>query len=274
MNPAGLRMIEADSFAEIANRNVYGLIAERDRAAFRDLTKRVFRGESGTLEFEIIGLKGMHRWLDTHSSPLRDATGKITALLAITRDITESKRSRQALLESNEKFHQLADNITDAFWIRSLDMRDVIYVSPAFEEIWGRSVDTLYSDPHLWAEFILPEDRERVQESFAVFLKGKEKLEVEYRILRPNGDIRWVLVRGFQVKDPAGKAIRNAGIVTDITERKHASEALTESETRYRDLVENSTDLIFTHDLHGRILSANRSRRPGHGRRPQLACRG
>ncbi len=78
MNPAGLRMIEADSFEQVAGHSVFGLIAEDDRNAFRDLTKRVFQGESGMLEFQIVGLKGTHRWLDTHASPLRDSSGKIS----------------------------------------------------------------------------------------------------------------------------------------------------------------------------------------------------
>ncbi|MEI9960896.1 MAG: PAS domain-containing protein [Limisphaerales bacterium] len=80
----------------------------------------------------------------------------------IQHDIAERKRTENALRESNDKFHQLADNITDVFWIRSPDMREVQYVSKAFERIWGRSVESLYANPHQWTDFILPEDRERV----------------------------------------------------------------------------------------------------------------
>ena len=91
MNAAGLRMLEADSFEQVKGHSVYPIVAEEYRAAFRALTKKIFAGESGTLEFQIIGLKGTQRWLETHASPMRDANGKIIALLGITRDITERK---------------------------------------------------------------------------------------------------------------------------------------------------------------------------------------
>jgi PAS domain S-box-containing protein len=103
MNPAGLRMVEADSFQQIERRCVYPLVVEEDRQAFKELTDKVFGGESGTLEFQIVGLKGGRRWLETYDSPLRDGSGKITALLGVTRDITEKKRAEAALFESEER---------------------------------------------------------------------------------------------------------------------------------------------------------------------------
>ncbi len=134
----------------------------------------------------------------------------------------EISRTNRELHESNEKFHQLAANITDAFWIRSPDMREVQYVSPAFERIWGRSVESLRAAPHQWTEFVLAEDRERVRDAFAALVGGKSNLDIAYRITRPDGAIRWFQVRGFQVRDADGELIRHIGIVTDFTERKLA----------------------------------------------------
>ena len=91
MNAAGLRMLEAESLAAIADRSLVDLVLPAHRESFADLHRKVMSGESGTLEFEIAGLKGRQRWLETHAAPLRDATGRVTALLGVTRDITERK---------------------------------------------------------------------------------------------------------------------------------------------------------------------------------------
>ena len=127
-----------------------------------------------------------------------------------------------ALRESNEKFHQLADNITDVFWIRSPDMREVHYVSPAFEKIWGVPVGTQFDNPQQWNDFILPEDRERVQTAFRTLTQDAPTIDVEYRIRRHDGEVRWIRSRGFQVRDDDNKLIRLIGIVTDVHDLKLA----------------------------------------------------
>lgn len=98
MNCAGLRMLDAESLESIRNRCVYPLIHADQRAAFRDLTRRVFQGESGVLQFGATGLRGRNMWFETHAAPLRDDDGRITALLAVTRDMTEQKRM-EAIVE-------------------------------------------------------------------------------------------------------------------------------------------------------------------------------
>jgi PAS domain S-box-containing protein len=104
MNAAGLRMIDADSIGAVLGQDVTALIAPPYREAFRALTRRVFDGESDRLEFEAISLKGRHIWLDTHATPLRDATGNIVGALGVTRDISERKRS-------DEMVHRLKDEL-------------------------------------------------------------------------------------------------------------------------------------------------------------------
>ncbi len=101
MNPAGLRMLEADSLEQIRNHSIYPLVAKAHRRAFHVLTDKVFAGGSGMLAFEVVGLKGGQRWLETHASPLRDDTGTVIALLGITRDITAKKQSE--LLAEGER---------------------------------------------------------------------------------------------------------------------------------------------------------------------------
>ena len=124
-------------------------------------------------------------------------------ILLLVRDMTECRQADKALRESDAQFRVVTQNITDAFWIRSPDMREVRYVSPAFEKIWGRPASFLYGNPHLWADFIVPEDREYVVRTFSGLTGDSRTLDVEYRIARPDGEIRWVRVRGFQVRDAA-----------------------------------------------------------------------
>lgn len=95
MNPAGLRMLEADSPEKIIGHKAIGIIAPSYRKQFAALMRRVFAGESASLEFEVIGLKGTRRWLETYEVPMRDAQGRITSMLGITRDITGRKQIEQ-----------------------------------------------------------------------------------------------------------------------------------------------------------------------------------
>jgi signal transduction histidine kinase len=89
---------------------------------------------------------------------------------------------------------------------------------------------SLYANPKLWTDFILPEDRERVSAAFATLIGNAPSLDLEYRIVRPAGEIRWVRVRAFQVRDAANNLICHAGIVIDITERKQAEAELLQAQ--------------------------------------------
>ncbi len=139
MNPAGLAMIEADSLAQVAGKQISSLIAPEYRTAFEALNRRTFRGESGTLEFEIIGLKGSRRWLETHTAALRNDQGKIFALLGLTRDITERKRAEEALRANEEKFRQVVESAKDAITVFDAETRRYIEVNKAAETIYGYS---------------------------------------------------------------------------------------------------------------------------------------
>jgi|GEM_PF-3935754 len=111
MNSAGLNMIEADSLDQVKGIDIQKLVTPKYREAFTSLTQKVFSGESGSLEFEIIGLKGGHRWLETHATPLRSSESDIVALLAITRDITERKEAEDALEEKNRQLQIALDEV-------------------------------------------------------------------------------------------------------------------------------------------------------------------
>jgi len=107
MNRAGLDMIEVESLEQVKGQCVCPMIVPEHWDAFMDLTRRVFQGESGTLVFEMVGLKGRRLWLETHAVPFRNELGEVTALLSITRDITASRQAAEALRQSMEKYQTL-----------------------------------------------------------------------------------------------------------------------------------------------------------------------
>ena len=158
--------------------------------------------------------------LDRYSSPMVSKSGKCYGRVWTFRDITERKRAMENLRASEEKFIQLAANVSDVFWINSPDLTQVQYVSPAYEQIWGRPLQSLYANPNQWLEAILPEHLGQVHAAFDALKGTTPEVSVEYRIARPDGTIRWVHDRGFQVRDAHGKVVRLAGIASDTTDRK------------------------------------------------------
>jgi PAS domain S-box-containing protein len=173
------------------------------------------------------GADGAYRWWLIRGVPQQDTTGNIVKWFGTCTDIHDLKlahleisRTNQALLDSDRKFRQLADNITDVFWITSPDFKAMIYVSAGYELIWGRSAESLYANPHQWVETILPEQRESAFAVFATLMGTTPEVSVEYQIARPDGTTRWIHDRGFQVRDALGNVVSLTGIATDITERK------------------------------------------------------
>jgi len=177
-------------------------------------------------------------------------------VFAFMRDITERKQAEQLLRTSQDRFRQLAENIREVFWITNPAKNEAIYVSPGYEEIWGRTCESLYASPRSWVEAIHPDDRERVLET-ALTKQISGQYDEVYRIVRPDGSHRWIHDRAFPVRDDSGEVSRVVGIAEDITQRKETEEALRNAEARYRGIFENATEGIFRTTPEGRILIAN-----------------
>ena len=133
--------------------------------------------------------------------------------------------------QSEERFRRMADTIPEVIWITALEPERVLYTSPSFERIWGLKVEELYRSPRLWTETIHPEDRDRVISTFSEWIAGAEinYHDVEYRIVRPDGTIRWIHERGVLTRDKNGTPVEVSGISTDITTAKQAQRALENS---------------------------------------------
>jgi PAS domain S-box-containing protein len=134
------------------------------------------------------------------------------------------QRQNVALQESEERFRQLAENIREVFWMTDSRKNEMVYVSSGYETIWGRTCRSLYDSPRDWMEAIHPEDRECVLKALGKQVSGR--YDVVYRIMQPDGSIRWIHDRAFPVRNQAGEVYRVTGIAEDITERKMAERRL------------------------------------------------
>ncbi len=150
-------------------------------------------------------------------------------LLSTVGDIFASTLARKyvetAIRESEERFRQLAENIDDVFWIFCLENNRPIYISPAYEKIWNRTCKSVYEDAFSFFNFLHPDDRNPAKSELEAWQRG-EHSNIEYRVMRPDGEIRWICDRAFPIRNEQGIVYRYAGIAEDISERKLAFEQL------------------------------------------------
>jgi diguanylate cyclase (GGDEF)-like protein/PAS domain S-box-containing protein len=128
------------------------------------------------------------------------------------------ERERVALRESEGRFRQMAETIGDVFWLSDPPRQRMLYISPAFERIWGRPVADVHRDWRAWLENVHPDDRERVRDRMDDL--SIDDYALSFRVVRPDGALRHVQMRVYLVRDGAGQFVRRAGIVQDVTERK------------------------------------------------------
>ena len=165
-------------------------------------------------------------------------------------------QTEKALRDSEEKFRQMADNMGEVFWLRSADNQRVLYVNPAFEKIWGRSSEELYNDPGAFTKSIHPDDMHQVETEFIEYTQGKP-FNLEYRIIRPDGEERCIWARSFPIKDAEGQITGHTGIAADITERKDAERELKINEERFRRVFDEGPLGMALMDLEARFFMIN-----------------
>jgi PAS domain S-box-containing protein/diguanylate cyclase (GGDEF)-like protein len=162
---------------------------------------------------------------------------------------------QESLQASELRFRQMAENIREVFWLTDPAKNQILYVSPAYAEIWGRSCESLYASPREWIDAIHPEDRARVLQAAQTQAIGT--YAEEYRIVRPDGAIRWIRDRAFPVLHNGREVYRIAGLAEDVTESRRVAQALQESERRFRDLLGNVKLISLMLDGNARITYCN-----------------
>ena len=205
---------------------------------------------------EIIGFMGF----DAVQKPMLWSRQDLTLLRTIceiTANAIKRKAQVEKLKESEMRFRQMAESVTEVFYLSDPIQNKILYISPAFEEIWGIPVQRLYDYMPAFVDSIVDEDKARVIEMLEMQGKGVNT-DIEYRIVRPDGSIRWIRDRAFPIFDDQKNVIRVSGIADDISKYKLKEEELRESEELYRSLIESSDAIIFMVDREKKITFANK----------------
>lgn len=218
------RMAEMMGYSvdEMIGRPLFSFMDTESRATVEKRLERRRRGVREQYELKFIRKDGFCLWALLEASPLPDENGQYVGALAMMTDITARKQAENDLRESEQLFRQVAENVNDIIWMMTPDQKEMLYVSPAYEEIWGQTCQSLYENPMGWLDVVHDEDKERIWKA------GQDlaSFDEEYRIVRPDGETRWIRDRGFPVRDESGKVYRVAGISTDVTESKHIKDEL------------------------------------------------
>lgn len=223
MNRAGLDMLQVDSLDQVKGQCVCPLITSEYRPAFMELTRRVCQGESGTLLFEMVGMKGRHLWLETHAVPLRNEKSEITAVLGVTRDVTEHKQAEEELRENEEKYRLLFESANDGIFIQ--DETGFTDCNQKGAEMYGLTKKEIIGRlPSEFAPERQPDGRpssEVAGEKVRAALSGVPQV-FEWRPVRADGSCFDVEITLSRLK-LGGKECLQA-IVRDIGDRRRAAE--------------------------------------------------
>ncbi|MEO7924231.1 MAG: PAS domain S-box protein [Chitinophagaceae bacterium] len=272
MNPAGLGMIEADNEEQVLGKSVLGIILPEHRAAFSNLTKKVFKGESGKLVFEIEGLKGTRRWLETHAVPMKNEQGDIISLLGVTRDITDRKKAEEKLVDSEQKYRLLVlelqlqqVHLTNAQEVAKVgswenDLSDLkLTWSDETYRIFGTDRESFEPTYEKFLKYVHPFDRDKIDKAFVESTQAPFPSHnvIEHRIVTPSGEVKVVEERWRITTNDKGEPLQAIGICQDITERKKAEEDIKDSEEKRRLIMNGALDAIICIDTHGIITFWN-----------------
>lgn len=226
------RIVEIDPEEDPPGPDEYlSYFPEGDREILAEAMARTIEtGESFDLELRCNTSGGRMFWSRAMGTPVF-SEGRCVKVRGVFQDITERKEVAEALKEREERFRQLAENIKGVFWLVSPDWSKVEYVSPSYQEVWGRSTESLMRSPMSWLDALPEEDRKRIWACIEeIRATGSwESVFPEYRVIRPDNTVRWVSAKSFPVTDNQGEVVRIAGMCEDITEKK-------EVERDYRNL--------------------------------------
>lgn len=207
-------------------------------------------------------VNGVVQWMQWVNRALFDASGKLTEIQSVGRDITELKRVEAALQKSNNRFQELAETVQEGFFVYEVATSEYSYLNPTCLQLSGTPTGPLATEQDYakgmahWLNNIHPDDRDRIERALQEERQG-HNFDQEYRFIRPDGALRWLRSKAFPIQDKTGTVIRIVGKVEDITERKQLELALQESEERFRSAFDHAPIGMSLVSIRGQFLKAN-----------------
>jgi PAS domain S-box-containing protein len=225
--------------AELEGERLATILAGRFHEGGLAALDRCVETSDRTTDWSNADVRGQHR--DGTEVPLSVSFGEFDGdgerrFIGIMRDVSDRSRLEAELREREERFRQVAEHVRGVVWLADPNEEEFRYVNPAYEELWGRPVETLYDDPTTFLDAVHPDDRERLDGTLGP--GATEAYDEEYRIVRPDGDRRWVRDRAVPVWNDAGELDRVVGFVSDVTERN-------ERTRRLETLVDNLPGIVY-----------------------------
>ncbi len=233
---------------EVIGKNI-DIIAPLDKKdEIKDIMSTLKRGERyDHYETRRETKDGRILWVSITVSPLRNLAGKIIGASAIARNITKAKESMARLQENEVIFKHLIENLTEVFYVSNPAKPEILYMSNAYEEVFGEPVQNIYENPLAYLNHIIEEDRLKAKRAIARQRQGIST-DYTYRIKRPDGKLKFLRERAFPVKDATGTVTRVIGIADDITERIESEDELRKNEYRYRSIFESTAVSLWETD--------------------------
>lgn len=233
---------------ELRGRSLTDLCHPDDLASYRALVEQARAGATGTIERRYLRKDGTAAWGRLTLGPIRAGHGPHEYAIGIVEDIGARREMEAALNEREELLRQMTESIDEVFWLKDASGTGLLYISPAFETIFGRSTGSLRANGGTWHDAVHPDDRARL---LAIQQEGRKAgvpYAAHYRIVRPDGTERVIHGRGYPVRDAAGKVYRWAGVAADVTELHRLQSALAASERRLRQVTEVMGEVFWMED--------------------------
>jgi PAS domain S-box-containing protein len=218
MNSPGLQMVDARSKDDVVGKNVYDLIAPGDRDRFKAFNEGICGGEHGSLQFDIVGLEGKRRQMETHAAPLRTPDGTIVHL-AVTSDISERRQAEELVRRSEERFRAFVTASSDVVYRMNPDWSEMRHLDGR-----GFISDTAKPRKDWLNEYIHPDDQPLMLRTIREAVRSRTVFALEHRLRRTDGTLGWTYSRAVPLFDEDGEIVEWFGTASDVTARKQAEE--------------------------------------------------